>query len=313
MEEKGYPWDGADRSFSAGDLAAAWKDTYSNGVVNADSDFEITVPSASQDVVQIGAGTVWIGGRRLEMTSPVQIAIPGETGLYTEGFFNGGVYIKANSTTREFEIITKYNRTGGMPTTAANEVLIAKFYYYRILGQMSTDIVVRSVTPSAIAYPLALDQSTLCAMAGLLKAEGGNLQTAVPGKDYLAGTMYGTQAVPLRFGGAVTASGTQGVSLKLGNLCVVLVSFTVSSVPTTPVPLVLRGLPYAKAGGAGGASFCSVANQNSLAGSVWGTVETDGAETVLKFRNGQTGDELTTDKTPAGTALSGVFAVYMTA
>jgi hypothetical protein len=75
---------------------------------------------------------------------------------------------------------------------------------------------------------------------------------------------------------------------------------------------VLRGLPHTKALGAETVSFCTVAGQGAVSGTVWGRVERENGETVIQFKNGQSDTDLMTSSTPVGTGFYGVLAVYPT-
>lgn len=306
----GFPWDGGDRSFLASDIASSWEATYSNGVEDAENDFAISVPDPTQERVVVGPGSCRINGRRWTITSGKAVNIPGASGLYTPGYYNGSVCIRANETTRTFELVTHYSTTERHPDPEEDEILIAEFYYWRPIGAMSTDVVVRKVTQSAIRYPQKLTDATEVGLSGLLKGAGGLLAAAVPYTDYLPGTAMGKEDVTVRLSGGVQVSSGQATHYRLYDLHVVLFDFTIGSAPSSPVQLSMVNLPPPNQLLPSHGGTVVIGMQTTSEYLMCGQPTYDGTYERIDFFAGQHGSPLSTSAAQAGSRITGIAIYY---
>ena len=193
MQEKGFMWDSvnSDRQYGSQDMADAFNGIVSDGVVDADNDFLITILDASAGIVRIGSGQAWIGGRTLKLDGYEDITLPRHGTQFVGGItWDSLIVLKArtNVENRDFAFECKlYNLdTNEYPQLGAGEILVGKFLWRRV-GSLDGNNMKREVS-KANAKNNKVDTATDTDITGLLKGKAGKVMRALPQEDYMPAT-----------------------------------------------------------------------------------------------------------------------------
>lgn len=198
MEEKGFMWDsvGGDRVYGSQDMADAFDGIVTDGVIDADNDFLITIQDSANGVIRIGSGTAWINGRMLKLDGFEDVTLPYHSNIFSNKDSIVVLKCRTDAEHRDFAFVCKlYNiSTSTYPVVEDGEILIARFKYQRGVASITSDSFSRESLKKANSRNNKIDVQTDTDISGMIKGAGGKIAKAVKGIDYMSpygGTIYG--------------------------------------------------------------------------------------------------------------------------
>ena len=311
MAEHGWPWDG--REFGAGEIANAFECVMTNGVMDAENDFLVSIVNASTGLVRVGPGTAWIGGRMYRLAGYIDVELVSETGTHDGPWYGGALVLRCDTDNKTFAVECKLSDIGdGEPALSDSEIMIARYYRYRS-GKWTNSEIKREVVECEHRKAPLITDVTRTTIKGLIKGGGdGYITEAIPGVDYKSPVNIQQGTFLPQLIGNFGYSDQSGYYYCYDGIVVFTGTIKISSKPSTSTGMVITGLPIKPLNGT--VWCCNIAQatgfeQDHITGQIMSG--SDGGA-IIPLMRGQSAISLTSaDMTGQTAQLIGICGCYL--